>query len=352
MRQLLRVLLWPVSILFGLLVQFRNHLYNIGYKKSIRFQATVISVGNLGVGGNGKTPMVEYLIKLLGARARISVLSRGYGRKTKGFRIAASNDRASDIGDEPLQMFLKFKPDLTVAVGESRVEAIPRILFEKPEVNTIILDDAFQHRSVNPQFSILVTDYWTPFFRDFMLPSGRLREPRNGAKRADAVVITKCPPNISTKERELFVTEVQRYCKGIPVYFSCIEYLKPLHIFTQEVLMGKPSVLLFSGIAKPETLVQHVSDQYLLVDHLRFKDHFQYTIKEVEKIKRKFVSSKEDQKILLTTEKDMVRMMGFQKELQEMPIYYLPIQCLIIDQQMEFETQVLNSLVSYHHSKN
>lgn len=352
MRQLLRVLLWPVSILYGLLVQFRNHLYNIGYKKSIRFETTVISVGNLGVGGNGKTPMVEYLIKLLRTKAKVSVLSRGYGRKTKGFRIAASNDRASDIGDEPLQMFLKFKPNLTVAVGESRVEAIPRILFEKPEVNTIILDDAFQHRSVKPQLSILVTDYWTPFFRDFMLPSGRLREPRNGAKRADLVVITKCPPNISSKERELFVTEIHRYCTDIPVYFSCIDYLNPLHIFTQEVLTGEPSVLLFSGIAKPETLVQHVSDKYSLFDHIRFKDHFEYSIKEVEKIKRKFASLKNDQKILLTTEKDMVKIMGFQKELREMPIYYLPIQCLFIAEQVEFETQVLNSLVSYHHSKN
>ena len=148
MRPLLRVLWWPASVLYGLIVRFRNHLYNIGYKKSVSFQINLISVGNLSIGGNGKTPLVEYLIKLLNIQYNLAVLSRGYGRKTSGFRLAKLKDQASDIGDEPLQMFLKFQPKLTVAVGESRALAIPKILFEEPDVKTIILADAFQHRSV------------------------------------------------------------------------------------------------------------------------------------------------------------------------------------------------------------
>ena len=351
MRPLLKVLLWPASALYGLIVRFRTHLYNIGYKKSFSFQTQVISVGNLSVGGNGKTPMVEYLIRLLKSNYKLAVLSRGYGRSTHGFKLANINSQASDIGDEPLQMFLKFQPQLTVAVGESRALAIPKILFEEPDVKTIILDDAFQHLTVKPQFNILVTDYWTPFFSDFLLPSGRLREPRRGAGRANVVVVTKCPPEIEINERQEYIDQVRKYHAGVPVFFTRIEYLDPIHFITGTTALGDPTVLLFSGIAKSDTLERYVSNRYKLGKHLRFRDHFQYGVKELRYLKEGFANLPGENKILLTTEKDMVRLLEFKEMLKDLPIYYLPIECSFIDKRDEFDRTVLNSLKSVHNSK-
>lgn len=351
MRPLLRVLLWPVSLLYGFAVRLRNHLYNIGYKKSFSFQSTVISVGNLSAGGNGKTPMVEYLIRLLIPNNEIAVLSRGYGRRTSGFRLAEQNDSASGIGDEPLQMFKKFSPRLTVAVGESRALAIPKILFEKPEVEVIILDDAFQHRSVIPQLSILVTDYRAPFFRDFLLPAGRLREPRNGAKRAHVVVVTRCPPHIDKEKRGHFIKEIRKYHPGVPVCFSSIIYKDPVHYTTGVKLDSNPMVMLISGIASPKPLVEYVSNRYKLVGHLRFRDHFRYTKKVIDRIEEQFQELPGDSKILLTTEKDMVRLAEFDHRLKNWPLYYLPIECGFIDGNEKFNKMVLNSLESIEHTK-
>ena len=345
MRPLLRVLWWPASVLYGLIVKFRNHLYNIGYKKSISFQINLISVGNLSIGGNGKTPLVEYLIKLLNIQYNLAVLSRGYGRKTSGFRLAKLKDQASDIGDEPLQMFLKFQPKLIVAVGESRALAIPKILFEKPDVETIILDDAFQHRSVKPQLSILVTDYWTPFFNDVLLPSGRLRESRKGVRRANVVVVTKCPQEIGFDKRHEYVAQVQKYHPGVPVFFTYIQYLDPLHFTTGTTLMGTPTVLLFSGIAKSDTLVRYVSNRFVLGEHLRFRDHFPFGKKEINHIEERLAKMAGSQKILLTTEKDMVRLLEFKEILKDLPLYYLPIECSFVDEQDLFDETILNSLI-------
>ncbi len=351
MKPLLRVLLWPASVLYGLIVRFRNHLYQIGYKRSFSFQTNLISVGNLSVGGNGKTPMVEYLIRLLKTDCRLAVLSRGYGRNTRGFRLANLKDRASDIGDESLQMFLKFQPRLTVAVGESRAMAIPMILFEEPEVHAIILDDAFQHRAVKPQLSILVTDYWAPFFNDFLLPSGRLREPRKGVGRANVVVVTKCPPEIGIEECKEYTNQVQKYHTGVPVFFSCIQYLSPIHFITGLKLTGDPTVLLFSGIAKSDTLLQYVSNKFKLGEQLCYRDHFQYGKKEINHLKERFTKLPGDQKIMLTTEKDMVRLLEFREMLKDLPLYYLPIECTFVDKRNEFDKTVLNSLKSFHNSK-
>lgn len=351
MRLMLRVLLWPASVIYGLIVRFRNHLYQIGYKKSFSFETNLISVGNLSVGGNGKTPMVEYLIRLLKTNYQLAVLSRGYGRSTGGFRMANPGDQASDIGDEPLQMFLKFQPELTVAVGESRELAIPTILLEKPDVQTIILDDAFQHRAVKPQFSILVTDYWAAFFNDFLLPAGRLREPRKGVGRADVVVVTKCPPEIGLEKRQEYTVQVQKYHTGLPVFFTSIRYLNPLHFISGTMLSGNPSVLLFSGIANSSTLVRYVSNRFKLGEHMRFRDHFQYGKKDIIRLKRRFAKLSWDQKILLTTEKDMVRLLKFSEMLRDLPLYYLPIECSFIDKRDEFDETVLNSMKSFHNSK-
>lgn len=345
MKLLLRVILWPFSALYGVVVRFRNHLYDIGYKKSFRFQTMVISVGNLGVGGNGKTPMVEYVIRLLGPRYRIATLSRGYGRATKGFKLATPSHSAVDIGDEPLQLYRKFQPDIEVAVGESRALAIPMILFEKPEVEVIILDDAFQHRSVVPQFSILVTDYHRPFFKDHLLPSGTLREPRAGVRRSDVVVVTKCPDDLDADQRQLYTEQIHNFHKA-PVFFATIRYGQPVHFQTGQPLTGQAEVLLVTGIAKPETMVNYVSNRYSLAGHLRFRDHHNFEKKHLDTIRDRFSMLSGSSRIILTTEKDMVRLLKFKSELREVPLYYLPIEMVFIDGQDHFNELVLNSIES------
>ena len=190
---LLRILLFPFSWLYYLITQIRNRLYDRGLKPSVKFELPVICVGNLTVGGTGKTPMIEHLIRLLQNRFKVATLSRGYGRATKGIRIAGPSENASTIGDEPFQFYTKFGKRITVAVGEERALAIPTILQECSDTQIILLDDGFQHRKVSPGFSILLTDYHRPFYNDFLLPSGRLRESRWGAERADVIVVTKCP---------------------------------------------------------------------------------------------------------------------------------------------------------------
>lgn len=297
-------------------------------------------MGNLSLGGNGKTPMVEYLIRMFGADHKIAVLSRGYGRASSGFRLANPDHTAEDIGDEPLQVYRKF-PGIEVAVGESRALAIPKILLEKPEVELIILDDAFQHREVVPQFSILVTDYGHPFFKDYVLPAGRLREPRSGIRRADAVVVTKCPVEISAEQRMACITEIHRYHK-LPVYFTTIEYKQPVHFATGVEFTGEATVLLVTGIAKAGTLVDHVGSHYSIARHMKFSDHFRYGKGHVSEIIKQFKGIPGNSKIILTTEKDMVRLLKFQKELESFPLYYLPIECKFIEED-GFKSMILNS---------
>src|SRR4051812_38727618 len=195
--KIVRLLLYPFAVLYNLVTRLRNHLYDIGHKPAFQFETPVITIGNLNVGGSGKTPMVEYLVELLKKDFKVATLSRGYRRETKGYRTATDSDTVRHIGDEPMQLFRKFGKDINVIVGEDRVFAIPNILHDFPETNVILLDDALQHRSVRARLSILVTEYSHPFYNDFVLPFGRLREARRGASRSDIVVVTKCVEGIS-----------------------------------------------------------------------------------------------------------------------------------------------------------
>ena len=205
--KLLRWLFFPVSILYGLAMRFRNHLYDIGKKPQVEFDRVVISVGNLSMGGTGKTPMVEYLIRLLKADYKLATLSRGYRRKTRGYRMANAEDNAITIGDEPFQYYRKFGNEISVCVGEERVIAIPSAIMENEDIELFLLDDAYQHRKVARDFNILLSDYNQPFYTDYILPTGDLREPRKGAKRADCVIVTKCPDALKRARKN-------RYCKA------------------------------------------------------------------------------------------------------------------------------------------
>jgi len=337
---LLRILLLPFSWIFLVVVHVRNYLYDRGLKPSVKFELPVISVGNLSVGGTGKTPMVEHLIRILGGEFHIATLSRGYGRSSKGIRIASATENPSSLGDEPFQFYKKFGDRITVAVGEERALAIPTILQEHPETEIILLDDAFQHRKVSPSLSILLSDYNRPFYKDVLLPAGRLREGRGGAARADVIVITKCPSGILDDEMMNIEKLVRLYAER-PVFFTSIRYGNPLP-FSTKLETPTQNVMLISGIANHKPLEDYVKQNYSLLKHLKFKDHHAYTDADVESIANEV--DRNPQMSIITTEKDKVKleMPEFQSTINTLPIFYLPIEIDFLKDGKDFDEIVLN----------
>lgn len=337
---LLRILLFPFSFIYYVVTELRNRMYDQGLKPSVRFEIPVISVGNLSVGGTGKTPMIEYLIRLLQPQYRLATLSRGYGRKSRGFRIADSHDSAATLGDEPFQLYKKYGQKITVSVGEERALAIPLILQEHEDTNVILLDDAFQHRRVVPRFSILLTDYHKPFFNDFILPSGRLRESRGNASRADVIVVTKCPSTVSGNEITAITTLVKRYTDK-PIFFSTIRYGEATP-FLNSVQKPIKNITVITAIANADPLIEYVNQNYKLTKHFSYRDHHYYTAEDVRTWKA-FAGQNADT-VFLTTEKDKVKLEApeFQNELRSLCFYYLPIEMEFIKDGQEFEDMVLN----------
>src|SRR5687767_9450524 len=227
-----RFILYPVSVFYGGIIWLRNLLYDKNILKSSSFNFPIICVGNLAVGGTGKTPMVEYLVRLLKDEYKVATMSRGYKRKTKGFAIANEGTTALDIGDEPMQFFKKF-PDITVSVAEERLVSIPQLLHDKPETRVIILDDAFQHRQVKAGLNILLTEYRDLFTRDFILPAGNLRDMKSSYKRADIIIVTKCKSHLNEEEKLKLVKEIKPL-EHQKIFFTKIEYGSPYHLFTKE----------------------------------------------------------------------------------------------------------------------
>jgi tetraacyldisaccharide 4'-kinase len=319
-----RYLFLPISFIYGGIIWLRNWLYDKNYIKSASFNFPIICVGNIAVGGTGKTPMTEYLIRLLKNDYRTATLSRGYKRKTKGFAIADGSTTALEIGDEPMQFHQKF-PDLVVAVGEERLVAIPQLLQAQPATQVIILDDAFQHRSVNAGLNIILTEYKNLYTRDFMLPAGDLRDTKTSMKRADIIVVTKCKYNLSEDERNAIVKEIN---STKPIFFTKIEYGIPYHLFSRNAMTMNhdTDILLVCGIANPKPLKGFLNANVHTYDMLRYSDHHIFTIDDLEDIKKQFDRILSVDKIILTTEKDAVRLEKFENELKDFPIYALPIQ--------------------------
>jgi len=338
-------ILCPFTLLYSLITRFRNHLYDIGYKRSFQFQTRVICVGNLSVGGTGKTPMIEYLISLLKSSYKIVTLSRGYKRKTKGFRLVTDRDNPNTVGDEPWQFYQKFSPDVGVAVGEERALAIPRILFEKEGTDLILLDDGFQHRTVRSNLNILVTEFNNPFFTDHPLPSGRLREPRLGANRANMIVVTKSPLDLDEKSMEDYTVKINKYYSGNNIYFSGIKYLDPQPIFGSGKEVSQ-NILAFSGLGNPKHFESYLDQQYNLIDSMRFQDHHQYSYKTIEIIKKRFNAIDGVDKCLITTEKDMVKLKNFEKDLSGLPLFYIPIEFYFLKDGKGFDNKVKKMLHS------
>jgi tetraacyldisaccharide 4'-kinase len=325
-----KLLLLPFSFLYGLLMMIRNLLFDWNILKSREYELPIISVGNLCMGGTGKTPHVEYLVRLLKDNNELAILSRGYKRKTSGFLLAGESTTEEEIGDEPLQYVVKF-PDIRVAVDRKRNHGIQKLLKEFPDLDAIIMDDAFQHRYVKPGISILLTDFHNLYKEDYVFPSGHLREFRRGSNRADIIIISKCPSVLSpiTRRRLVALMEIKSHQK---LFFSHITYSKPKNIAATG-LKDPPknrynNILLFTGIANPYPLKEFLSTHCRDLITIEYPDHHRYTMKDLAKILDQYESIIGKDKAIFTTEKDAMRLNReeFGQLLEGIPVYYVPIE--------------------------
>jgi tetraacyldisaccharide 4'-kinase len=343
----MRLLLFPFSLVYGLAVVTRNWLYNIGMMESRAFDLPVISVGNLEIGGAGKSPMAEYLIRLLKSEHKVATLSRGYGRSTKGFLIADKKSGVTQIGDEPAQFKNKF-PDVTVAVCEKRVVGIEQLKFAH---NVIILDDAYQHRAVKSGLSILLFDYNNVKHSQFLLPAGNLREPFSGRWRADIIMISKCQQDLDTTAQEKIANKIN----PLPyqqLYFTAISYL-PLQDFFGHTASAEVDsntiVFLLTGIANSAPLVQHLKKQTLNIIHHNYPDHHSFSLKNITKLADDFNACKAQKKLIITTEKDAQRLQVQELNtlINSLPIIIQPIGVKFLHGQQAFDQTVLNYVREY-----
>ena len=343
-----RYLLFPFSILYGSVIWVRNKLFDKKILRSAKFNFPLVCVGNLAVGGTGKTPMVEYLVRIVKGKYKVATLSRGYKRKTKGFAIAGERSTAADIGDGPMQIHKKFA-DITVAVAEERIIGVPQLLYEKPETQVIILDDAFQHREIEAVMNILLTDYNNLYTRDILLPAGDLRDIKSSSKRAGIIIVTKCKANLDEQD----LNKIERELQPLPyqkIYFTRIQYNGPYHLFTGAPYVLEPDseVLLVCGIANPAPLKEALSSYVSSYELLAYRDHHIFNLDDLKEIKATFSKIKNKNKIIITTEKDGVRLAKFEKELKEMPVYVLPIAHeFLFGKEREFENEVLQYIESF-----
>lgn len=317
--KLIRNIAVPFVPVYYAATHLRNKLYDLGLKKSTSYEFPVICVGNLSVGGTGKTPMIEYLVHLLKTDYKVAVLSRGYKRKTTGFQLADAFSTAETMGDEPFQFYNKFKNDILIAVDSVRTNGIEQLKKQKGSPEIILLDDAFQHRKVKAGLNILLTTYANPYFLDFVLPTGNLREPRSGANRAQIIVVTKCPENLSALEKNTFI-------KGMApkpnqhVFFSSIQYSN--EVFSEEsnkTLSDLPEFTLVTGIANATPLLHFLNEKSLKFEHLNFKDHHEFSSQDISTLEKK--------KLIITTEKDFMRLKHY--ETLKSKLFYLPIKVRI-----------------------
>jgi len=330
---LLRKLLFPFAILYGFITSIRNFLFDKGVLKSTSFDIPVIAVGNLSVGGTGKTPQIEYLIRLLSDKYKIATLSRGYKRKSEGFVLADENSNAEILGDEPFQFYQKF-PNVMVAVDANRTNGIQQLLLqnEKPEI--VLLDDAYQHRKVKAGFYILLTSYGDLYADDFMLPTGNLRESRSGAERANIVVVTKCPKILSEEEQAKIKSKL-KLKNSQQVFFTFIDYDMVIYGKNEKIAVNEiklESKLLLAGIAKPKPFFDYLKNES--DECLTFPDHHHFSDADLDSIRNKANGRK-----IITTEKDYVRLKD--SELVDQ-LYYLPIKSSFINHQQDFDATILN----------
>lgn len=328
-----RKLLFPFSVLYDAVTQLRNIAFDQSWKEQISFDIPIICVGNLSVGGTGKTPQIEYLIRLLEPQFRVVTLSRGYKRKTAGFYLADKTSRMEDIGDEPYQYFTKFK-DIYVAVDTDRVNGVRQIMKKLPQTEVVLLDDAYQHRHIKAGFTILLTKYNDLYMDDLLLPAGNLRESKKGANRADVIIVTKCPPNLSSDAQEKIANKLS-ILKHQQLFFTSISYDKYIYNGIKPIELQKidrETFIAVAGIAKPHYFYDH-----LKIDRTKtitFPDHHHFSEADIQKIILKANGKK-----IITTEKDFMRLKG---KIHSDQLYYLPIETTFINDHSLFDNTILN----------
>lgn len=346
-----RVVLLPVSVLYGVGVVVRNWLFDREVLRPVEFNFPLICVGNIAIGGTGKSPMVEYLIELLQPEFKIATLSRGYKRKTRGYLLANSATTALDIGDESMQFHTKY-PEVAVSVCERRIEAIPQLLQDIPDLEAVILDDAFQHRAIKAGLNIVLTEYANLYPHDFFFPTGDLRDRKASVKRADVIVVTKCPIDIWEDKRQ----KVLGLLSPLPnqfVYFTSITYGIPYHITdkSQRTITNTDEILLVCGIANPKPIKEYLLKHAATYYQRNFSDHHIFTIDDLKDIKARFKKIEAAQKFIITTEKDAVRLSKFSDHLDELPLYVLPIKHRFLFNEGEEFNRLVLSYIDSHSTK-
>ena len=345
----LRFRLFPFAVLFGIVVFLRNKFYDWHFISSSRFDIPIIVVGNISTGGTGKSPHIEYLIRLLRRDFKIATLSRGYGRQTDGFILSNVTTSAKDIGDEPKQFKNKFN-EIAVAVDANRVNGIKQLLNQIVGLQVVLLDDAFQHRAVTAGLSILLTDYNKMYCDDYLLPVGNLREFSKGAKRADIIIVTKCPVRLSNEERNKLTGKINPNSFQT-TYFSFIKYGELIRLYGNkdqeqtDYLSRQYDVLLLTGIANTKPLEEYLKDKVKSIANVKFSDHHQFTANDLFDVIKKFNTIASEKKIILTTEKDAMRLIDsyFKELLIDLPLFYLPIEIQFHnDDQTNFNKQIIN----------
>ena len=336
------------ALTYGIICKTRRFLYQKKIFESVHFEkAVTISVGNLSMGGTGKTPHTEFLIRKLSGKFKTAVLSRGYGRKTKGFISITANGSpcsAETIGDEPLQMHRKF-PDVEIAVCEKRTVGIEKMLASPNPPELIILDDAFQHLHVEPDCHLLLTEYARPYFNDFVVPAGRLREFPSAARFADIIIVTKTPEDLAEADRDSFIAKIKPE-KHQEIFFSTIKYLPPVaanELAQQTPLTPETPVILVTGIANPAPLLKHISQSFKNVKHFQFGDHHNFSEKEINEIFSYKFENNASEQVILTTEKDISRLITdkTKKIISLQPVFAIPIEMQIL---YEEENKLINKI--------
>ena len=345
-----RILLFPVSLLYGALISLRNFLYKQGVLKSVRFNIPVISLGNLSVGGTGKTPHTAYLLRFLSSYISVASMSRGYGRSSRGFREVSIRDNADLVGDEPMLLKYKF-PQLNISVSEDRATGIPKLLGRHPSIKAVILDDAFQHRAVRPYINILLTCYDTPYYKDWLIPTGRLREWPSSHVRADAILVTKCPDEISTDDKKEIINRLE--ANNRPVFFTKYLYAQPYFLFNNRYRLNlntETKIILVSAIAGTDYLLDYLTKEVDTVHSLAFRDHHDFSERDVGQLDLMFNELKAEKKAILCTEKDAVRLLKHKDYLIEkkLPVFVLPIDVqFLFDEGEKFNSYITNKLLEF-----
>ena len=333
----IRLIFFPFAILYTLITSLRNGLFNLKFYKSKKFEIPLIGVGNLNTGGTGKTPMVEFIFKLFSNEFKMALLSRGFKRSTKGYVKANEDSNSSDIGDEPFQIFSKFKK-IDVAVDENRVRGVRNLLNENQKLQSIILDDCFQHRSVSLKLNILLTTYKSPYYRDFVLPVGNLRELGSGYKRADVIIVTKCPKDLLAEEMKMIRKDVSLKSHQV-LFFTSIKYNKFL-LGESEININDlngSKVLLVTGIANDKEIVNYLRNKNIQFDKVSFSDHYKYSLKDIQKIELDF-----SDRIIITTEKDYQKIKLIDKKNKW---YYLQMETYFLNNEDLFKKIIIDTII-------